>query len=739
MSSIDKGVENLVSGMGKNIRVSKQGNMIVGYINGERVFSIADRYGYLKDDEKNSIIKQINQYERKKRQAEESRRRAEEMRREAERQRQEARNAEMRRQAAEMAARAEQEKAAAERAALEAEQARRRAIEEQARIAREREEERIRREAAIQAAKEEAERRERARLEAERQAANREVQGAVRSKQKELEDLLSEYAMQQQIASQNEQKRVAKLQALSQKSGGMDLSSLVKQHTQEAEKQKEILSGEIEIVRKRLQEVKQVQAMITSDQTTEQYQELKKRCNSISVPSSSESSVEYSHNSMMTEYVQVEEKLDSLVRVRGELEKFCGENGAVGRLAEGALERIRKTAFRSRDDVDELIRNCAEKLTDIGNEKNMQEVVALGQRLSLISGQTDARQTTGRASVNATYRAKDYRSEIVRKARAVYNGYEQLRKEAYSSCSEQNNQAIRNRLNEILKGSAHEEEVLREIEVLESQLAGIRQTDRLHQDDYYEYQELVRRLKEFGVPDDEIHTFRLDQWKNIRAEMIYRLETEQREYEKSQLLMTDASAKQVMESMGYEVLSTVGDNGLFVRETLYTKKGYPGVLWQIISYSNGSIYRRMIGVNTGETQTDINYVKEVAAELEAENEPQEFLNRWIAISGNRVVLTDDVDHDSDNTNEAIEKNGYYYLKNKSLETVYNNKMTEYETMERVEEASPQQSTQSPKTKKAKKKHSSSQVPLSHGRIIRDSNLCLREEQQRCMKMTGYAH
>lgn len=738
MSSIDKGVENLVSGMGKNIRVSKEGNMIIGHINGERVFSIADRYGYLNEDERKRIIGQINQYEQRKRQAEENRRRAEEMAREAQRRREAARNAEMMQRAAEMAAQAAREKAEAERAALEAEQAKRRAIEEQARLAREREEERIRREAAIRAAKEEAERRERERLEAERKEALRDLQEAIRGKQQELESILAEHTMQQQLSNQNSQRRVARIRELSQKSGGMDLSSLMTRHTQEADMQAEILSSEIELIQQKLQEVRQVQSLVNSNQTTQQYREIKRRCDAVSVPSSSESSVDYSHNCMMTEYGQLDEKLNSLAKVKAELEKFRSDNGSIGRLAEGALERIRSTTYQSLEDIDELIQNCADKLTAIGNEKNMQEVIELGQRLSRISGQTDARQTTGQVSVNVTYHAKDYRKEIVRKARTVYYGYEQLRKEAYSSCSKQQNQAIRNRLNEILKGTAHEEEVLREIDVLESQLEGIRQTDRLHQDDYYEYQELVRKLKEYGVQDQDIHPFRIDHWKNMRADMIYRLECEQREYEKSQLLMTDANAKQVMESMGYEVLSTVGDAGMFIRETLYTKKGYPGVLWQIISYSNGSIYRRMLGVNMGETQTDVNYVKEVAAELEAENEPQEFLDRWLKISGNEVVLKDDVDHDSVNADEVIEKNGYYYLKNKSLEA-YTDKMTEYETMERVEETQPQQTQKPKQTKKPKKKHSGSQVPLSHGKIIPDSNRRLREEQHKAMRMSGYAH
>ena len=48
MSSIDKGVEQVVSRLGRNVKVQKRGNTIYGIMNGEVIFSLADRYGYIK-------------------------------------------------------------------------------------------------------------------------------------------------------------------------------------------------------------------------------------------------------------------------------------------------------------------------------------------------------------------------------------------------------------------------------------------------------------------------------------------------------------------------------------------------------------------------------------------------------------------------------------------------------------------------------------------------------------------
>ena len=95
MSSIDKGVEQVVNRMGRNVKVEKRGNTIYGVMNGEVIFSLADRYGYINSSEEAIIRDGIRRYDmeekqRRERAEAERRARAEAIRRaqeEAERQR----------------------------------------------------------------------------------------------------------------------------------------------------------------------------------------------------------------------------------------------------------------------------------------------------------------------------------------------------------------------------------------------------------------------------------------------------------------------------------------------------------------------------------------------------------------------------------------------------------------------------------------------------------------------------
>lgn len=63
MSSIDKYVEGEARSINPRIVVKNEHGSINGYIDGRKVFSIADRYGYLNDSERRIIKNSLNQYE----------------------------------------------------------------------------------------------------------------------------------------------------------------------------------------------------------------------------------------------------------------------------------------------------------------------------------------------------------------------------------------------------------------------------------------------------------------------------------------------------------------------------------------------------------------------------------------------------------------------------------------------------------------------------------------------------
>ena len=98
MSSIDKGVENVARGCDPSARVVRSGDKLMVKVNGVTVVTLADRYGYINESEREAIERGIRNYhveqrhreeeERRRREEEERRRREEERRRlEAERRR----------------------------------------------------------------------------------------------------------------------------------------------------------------------------------------------------------------------------------------------------------------------------------------------------------------------------------------------------------------------------------------------------------------------------------------------------------------------------------------------------------------------------------------------------------------------------------------------------------------------------------------------------------------------------
>ncbi len=70
MSSIDKYVENEARRYNSNVSVRTSGGYIIGTLNGSEIFRIADRYGYLNENERSIIRNSVTNYEAQRREAE---------------------------------------------------------------------------------------------------------------------------------------------------------------------------------------------------------------------------------------------------------------------------------------------------------------------------------------------------------------------------------------------------------------------------------------------------------------------------------------------------------------------------------------------------------------------------------------------------------------------------------------------------------------------------------------------
>ena len=608
MSSIDKGVEQVVSRLGRNVKVQKRGNTIYGIMNGEVIFSLADRYGYINNSEEQIIRDGIRRYD-------------------------------------------------------EEERLRRERIEAENRARRE----------AIQRAKEEAERQRREMLERERQTALRELNSAIAAKRSELTRSVEnrvriekdiDIAMKRRESEVNE---IAKLSSL------FDLSEIRKRNTADYLSNRAEAENITNRYREYLQSFDDFAKTTKDNMTTDEYRALMRRVGRFAAPIENAGNFEYKNNKALEELRNIRQTVREILPSIAELDGLKNAAGEAGIVASTTLEAIASRKICCVADVCEIIKNVEERLIRIAQITEDEETGRDIADISKIKGAIAACQKTYNIAANSTYTQKDFREEIEKNAIEAIGVFRELASAAYSTCSSSRIRETIGRLETIIEKGESGESVLREVDKLKSEAEAYSASDKLHMSEYEDYLSIVKALGEYGVSSEKIEKFDTSNYSIQKKNLMTMLAAEKREFERSQLIITDMQVKTVMESMGYELFSSIGDAEGYVREALFTKPGYDGVLWQAVIYANGSVTRRVIGVNKGETETDVEYIKEVAAEMEKNNDPEEFISKFKEESGSKIIVNAATDHDSENADEVIKKNGYHYLNGAALE-LYNRKV-----------------------------------------------------------------
>ena len=609
MSSIDKGIENIVNRMGRNVRVSHSGDYIVGTINGEVIFRVHDRYGYVNANEEQIVRDGIRRYD------EEQRRRA-------------------------------------QRAAEE-----RRRREEAIRLAR------------LQAEKEERERLERLRIQAKEQSIE-----VLKSKKLELKNMVSRHqtnsdTIQKELTSiskgVNNFKQYSWLNSVDIQNEMSNFISYVNNAVnQTANHYKQMNSN-----------ISQYEAQITNNLTEEQYNNLTKTFRKIKIAEETTSVSTYECQQMVVKVNNINQACKTINQTIIGLDKLKDVSGVVGNLATETLRSISATKVRNTYDLENILRKVENALLEIENygqssqlKKEINEILSLEAEINSCK---EARTLVA----EGTYIAKDYRNEIVEKAQEVKNEFTNLSTSEFTTCEKQRITIVKNRLEDILLGNEASEEVKEEVLRLHAEYENYVELDRIHKPDFDEYNKLIKELSTYDVEDSDIPPFVVKEYPKIRDGLKDRLRVLQAEKRKSDLYINNINTTNVMLDMGYELFSRIGDPLGNVTECLFTKRGYNGVLWQVICSAEGTVTRRIIGVNKGETQTDIDYVKEVAEQMEADKDPEEFLEKFKEISGSTFRVNSAVESYSENAEEVIKKNGYYYLNEQALKH-YEDRVTE---------------------------------------------------------------
>ena len=655
MSSIDKGVEQVVNRLGRNVKVVKRGNTIYGIMNGEVIFSLADRYGYINEREESIIRNGIRRYD-------------------------------------------------------EEERVRRQRVQEEQRARRE----------AIQREKEAAERQRQMMLEQERVAAHKALKNTISKKREELNRALEKCKKAQASINIGIKRREDAVKEIAGLCSIIDLSQFSTQNSADALEQRAQVEKNAAKYREKLSELDTFAKGVTANMTTSQYNKLNSKANKITAVLDGIGNAEYQNTKFLDELQAIKSGIKEILPAISELQSLANTPGEVGIVAREALSSISSGTVKSSEDIAAFAKIAESRLTKIAHLIEDEKISSDLSGIAVVKGAIAACQKTYEISVNSTYSIKDYRDEIESSANEIIIGYEELSTAEYSTCASERIVEIIRRLEDILERGEMGESVLREVEGFANELREYKASDEAHRSEYNEYLSIVGTLKEYGVSAEEIKKFDATNYSDQKKVLAAMVATEKREFERSQLIITDMQVKNVMEDMGYELFSSIGDADGYVREALFTKPGYDGVLWQVISYANGSVTRRVIGVNKGETETDIEYVKEVAAEMEKSSDPEEFVRRFRDESDSKITVTAATEHNSENADQIIKKNGYHYLSGEALE-LYNRKVEERPTQ--------QSSNVAPTQKKVR------QVKVASGNAISNSSVSLREAASKSRAMS----
>ena len=111
--------------------------------------------------------------------------------------------------------------------------------------------------------------------------------------------------------------------------------------------------------------------------------------------------------------------------------------------------------------------------------------------------------------------------------------------------------------------------------------------------------------------------------------------------------------------------------------------------------------------------------------MERSNEPQEFLERFRETTGSRIAVSEAVDHDSENVEEAIRQNGYHYM-NAEVAKLYD---------ERTSDAAEENKTAAAIARRTPARRA---VRVG-GAMVGNSNSAVKRAQQQAMAACRHAH
>ena len=372
---------------------------------------------------------------------------------------------------------------------------------------------------------------------------------------------------------------------------------------------------------------------------------------------------------LLSELTTIECVLSQLSSIETELKKTKGSD-AVGRIVQTTLDQIAKQSISSKADVEKLLNSVYEELSKIKSlqfAENAKEHFGAIDKILL-----NLENTIRTYSVQSTIEAQSFKDEIYVVANRAIEVYTDLANSQYTSCDEETiAKAIELARASVLDGKSDRQTYERIQQVL-SEADSYRSKDALLRSEYNTYSDMIAELLSRGVDVTAEASFNVDDPQaqlHRLAEMIYQKDIADAA---SRTSINYLTACEVMEEMGFEMVYYNMEDTL-AHEAIFAKKGYEGVVWQVI-VSDNRIRRRMIGINATidgkHVQTSKERVKEVSLVFDKQNEPIEFFKKMSEKGAERPQLLGVVDalHDADgeHSDATIAENGYFDLESDGI-------------------------------------------------------------------------
>lgn len=571
MSSIDKYVEGEARSCNPHVNVVNSGGMIRGYIGGNLIFSIADRYGYLSDSERSTIRDSIREFE---------------------------------------------------------------------------------------AEEQERERREQIRIENERIAARNTLKSALVAKKNEIRE---SFTTAQRLSKETADS--LSITTILDSLKKYNISSYLERAQLLERKLKSCIEKLDDEYRAKLQEIESIERSIRDDSNRQTYIQQQDSLKRIHVNFTSVEFPVSEIDQLKFEIEKLREAISQIENIEKELSKIS-QDGLIGSIADAALKEIRQFNISSLDDVNKLLLRVQEHLAEIRNLKFQQQSKERSDQIALLNGILKSCAQLREYLISQPYEASNNRNEIVATANRVLGIYSELDTADYTICSKEKISEAYELVQEVLAGSASDEQTLEHLRRLLEEGFIYRRDDQLQADNYADYLKKYKELIERGVAIEEVEAFdpaNYEEQKKRFNEKLLGLDVQEGINRTRTSFMM---AWKVMEDMGYRLLyHNMGSEGsdALACEGIFVKPGCEGVVWQIVA-SDCNIRRKIIGVErTNGMSTSIKRIREVAEMVERDGEVQEFFERYAEEGGGQLEVTTDVYTDSPDCEQAIQANGCFKL------------------------------------------------------------------------------